>query len=32
MAEKFAVNDYVIYGKNGLCQISEIKTVNMANT
>ncbi|MBQ7006257.1 MAG: CarD family transcriptional regulator [Oscillospiraceae bacterium] len=32
MAEKFAVNDYVIYGKNGLCQISEIKTVHMANT
>lgn len=32
MTEKFAVNDYVIYGKNGLCQISELKTVHMANT
>ena len=32
MAQKFAVNDYVIYGKSGLCQVIEIKTVHMANT
>lgn len=32
MAEKFAVNDYVIYGKSGLCKVNEIKTVHMANT
>ena len=32
MATKFAVNDYVIYGKSGLCQVTEIKTVHMANT
>ncbi|MBE6887413.1 MAG: hypothetical protein E7484_03215 [Ruminococcaceae bacterium] len=32
MTEKFAVNDYVIYGKSGLCKVSEIKTVHMANT
>ena len=24
MAERFAVNDYVIYGKSGLCIIKEI--------
>lgn len=32
MTEKFAVNDYVIYGKSGLCFIKEIKAVRMANT
>ncbi|MBE6894041.1 MAG: hypothetical protein E7483_00325 [Ruminococcaceae bacterium] len=31
MAEKFAVNDYVIYGKSGLCFIKEIKKMRMAN-
>lgn len=32
MAEKFAVNDYVIYGKSGLCFIKEIKKMLMAGT
>ena len=31
MAEKFAVNDYVIYGKSGLCFVKEIKKMRMAN-
>ena len=31
MAEKFNVNDYVIYGKSGLCFIKEIKKMRMAN-
>ena len=31
MAEKFAVNDYVIYGKSGLCIVKEIKKMRMAN-
>lgn len=31
MDKKFAVNDYVIYGKSGLCVISEIKTVRITN-
>ena len=31
MAERFAVNDYVIYGKSGLCIIKEIKRMRMAN-
>lgn len=31
MAEKFAVNDYVIYGKNGLFFIKEIKKMRIAN-
>ena len=32
MADKFAVNDYVIYGKSGLCFIKEIKRMLMAGT
>ncbi len=31
MAEKFEVDDFVIYGKNGLCSIKEIKKMRMAN-
>ena len=31
MACKFAVNDYVVYGKSGLCVIKEIKQMRMAN-
>lgn len=31
MASKFAVNDYVIYGKSGLCFVKEIKKMRMAN-
>ena len=31
MAEKFNVNDYVIYGKSGLCFVKEIKKMRMAN-
>ena len=31
MAEKFAVNDYVVYGKSGLCFVKEIKKMRMAN-
>jgi len=31
MADKFAVNDYVIYGKSGLCFVKEIKKMRMAN-
>ena len=31
VAEKFAVNDYVIYGKSGLCFVKEIKKMRMAN-
>ncbi|MBQ6896901.1 MAG: CarD family transcriptional regulator [Oscillospiraceae bacterium] len=31
MANKFAVNDYVIYGKSGLCFVKEIKKMRMAN-
>lgn len=31
MANKFDVNDYVIYGKSGLCFVKEIKRMRMAN-
>ena len=31
MAKEFAVNDYVIYGKSGLCFVKEIKRMRMAN-
>ncbi|MBR2028852.1 MAG: CarD family transcriptional regulator [Oscillospiraceae bacterium] len=31
MADKFNVNDYVIYGKSGLCFVKEIKKMRMAN-
>ena len=31
MAERYAVNDYVIYGKSGLCYVKEIKKMSLAN-
>ena len=31
MTRKFDVNDYVIYGKSGLCFVKEIKKMRMAN-
>ena len=31
MTNKFAVNDFVIYGKSGLCFVKEIKRMRMAN-
>ena len=31
MAEKFNVNDFVVYGKSGLCFVKEIKKMRMAN-